>query len=89
MSIDAVLMVLPRLQEPVIHRQINVHDQHVGHRWRSATLPESLRDGFAVGRPPGVEQEPQRLVDLALSFASRQQEDREVLLDRAAGPPLL
>jgi hypothetical protein len=82
-------MVLPRLQEPVIHRQINVHDQHVGHRRRSATLPESLRDGFAVGRPPGVEQEPQRLVDLALPLASRQQEDRQVLLDRAAGPPIL
>jgi len=89
MSTDAVLMVLPRLQEPVIHRQINVHDQHVGHRRRSATLSESLRDGFAVGRPPGVEQEPQRLVDLALPLASRQQEDREVLLDRAAGPPVL
>jgi hypothetical protein len=82
-------MVLPRLQEPVIHRQINIYDQHVGHRQRSATLPESLRDGEAVGRPPGVEQEPQRLVDRALPLASRQQEDREVLLDRAAGPPVL
>jgi len=89
MSIDAALMVLPRLQEPVIHPQIHVPDQHVGHRRRSATVPESLRDGFAVGRPPGVEQEPQRLVDRALPLASRQQEDRQVILDCAAAPPVL
>jgi hypothetical protein len=89
MSVGGVLIVLPRPQEPVVHRQVDVHDQHIGHRRRPAAMPECLRHGLAVGRPPGVEQEPQRLVDLALPLVGRLEEDGQVLLDRAAAPPVL
>jgi hypothetical protein len=79
-------MVLPRLEEPVVHRQVNVHNPHVGHRRRTAALSSRLRHRRLVGRPPGVEQEPQRLVDPALPLTRRQEEDRQVILDRAARP---
>jgi hypothetical protein len=82
-------MTFLRLQEPVIHREINVHDQHVGHRRRPAALTEGLRHRLPVGRPPGVEQEPQRLVDPALPLTGRQAEDFQVILDRAAKPPVV
>ena len=36
-----------------------------------------------------VEQEPQRLVHAAFSFLRGQEEDRQVVLDHAAGPPVL
>jgi hypothetical protein len=80
------LMTLPWLQEPVVHREVHVHDHHVGHRERPTSLTEGFRDGLSIGRPPGVEQEPQRLVDAALPLPRRQVEDRQVILDRAAGP---
>jgi hypothetical protein len=82
-------MVLHRLEESVVYRQVNVHDQHVGHRHRPAALTEGLRHRLLVGRPPGVEQEPQRLVDSGLPLTGRQEEDRQVILDRAAAPPVL
>jgi hypothetical protein len=63
-------MVLPRLEQPVIHRQIHIHDQDVGR----ATL---------------AQQEPQRLVHSIFSFLRGQEEDRQVVLDHAAGPPVL
>jgi hypothetical protein len=86
MSVDAVLMVLPRLEEPVIHRQVHVHDPHIGHRLWPAALSQRLCHRRLVGRPPGVEQEPQRLVDSGLALTRRQKQDRQVILDRAAGP---
>jgi hypothetical protein len=79
-------MVLTRLQEPVIHRQVHVHDPHIGHRLWPAALSQRLRHRRLVGRPPGVEQEPQRLVDSGLSLTRRQEEHRQIILDRAAGP---
>jgi hypothetical protein len=82
-------MALPRLQEPVVHRQVNVHDHHVGHRRRPAALAEGVRHRLAVERSPLFEQEPQRLVHPDLSLPRGQVEDRQVLLDRAAGPPVL
>jgi hypothetical protein len=81
-------MVLPRLEEPVVHRQIHIHDHDVGHRRGSLTPTEGLGHGVGVGRPALVEQEPQRLVHAALSLLSGQEEDRQVILDRAAGPPV-
>jgi hypothetical protein len=82
-------MCLPRLQEPVVHPQVHVHDQHVRHRRRSAALRDRLHDGLAVGRLPGVEQQPQGVVDPALPFLGRQAKDLQVLLDRAATPSVL
>jgi hypothetical protein len=61
-------MVLPRLEEPVIYRQIHILDQDVGHRRGSLTLAEGLGHRFGVGRPALAEQEPQRLVHEAFSF---------------------
>jgi hypothetical protein len=79
-------MLLPWLQEPVVHRQIHIHDRDVGHRWQPAALTEDFRHGLAVGLSLAVEQEPQRLVHAALPLPCRQVEDRQVLFDRAAGP---
>jgi hypothetical protein len=81
-------MVLPRLEEPVVHRQIHIHDHHVGHRLGALTSAENLGHRLDIGHPAGVEQEPQRLVNLAFSFLSGQVEDRQVILDHAAGPPV-
>jgi hypothetical protein len=81
-------MVLPRPQEPVVHREIDVHDQHIGHRRRAAALREDVRHRFPVRRPPGVEQEPQGVVHPDLPLAGREEEDFQVILDRAAGPPV-
>ena len=50
---------------------------------------ESLGHGVGVGRLALVEQEPQRLVHAALSLPRGQEEDRQVVLDHAAGPPVL
>lgn len=47
------------------------------------------RDHRAVGCLLGVEQQPQGVVNPALSFLARQAEDFQVLLDRAARPPVL
>jgi hypothetical protein len=77
------------LKESVVHRQIHIHDQDVGHRRGSLTLVEGLGHGVGVGRPALVEQEPQRLVHAALSLPSGQEQDRQVVLDHAAGPPVL
>jgi hypothetical protein len=82
-------MCLPWLQEPVVHPQVHVHNQHLGHRRRPATLRKRLHDDLAVGRLPGVEQPPQGVVNPALSLLTRQTEDLQVLLDRAARPPVL
>jgi hypothetical protein len=51
-------MVLPWLEQPVIHRQIHIHDQDVGHRHRALPLAESLGHRFGIGRLGSVEQEP-------------------------------
>ena len=53
------------------------------------TPTEGLGHGVGVGRPALVEQEPQRLVHAAFSLLRGQVEDRQVLLDHAAGPPVL
>jgi IstB-like ATP binding protein len=82
-------MVLPRLEQPVVHRQIHIHDQDVGHRRRPLALAEGLGHRIGVGRPAPVEQEPQRLVHAALPLLRRQVEDRQVVLGHAAGPPVL
>jgi hypothetical protein len=77
------------LKEPVVHRQIHVHDHDVGHRRGALTPAEGLGHRVGVGRPALVEQVPQRLVHAALSLLSGQEEDRQVVLDHAAGPPVL
>jgi hypothetical protein len=82
-------MVLPGLEQPVVHRQIHVHDHDVGHRRGSLTLAEGLGHRVGVGRLALVEQEPQRLVHAAFSLLRGQVEDRQVILDHAAGPPVL
>ena len=53
------------------------------------TLAEGLVHRFGVGRAALVEQESQRLVHAAFSFLRGQVEDRQVVLDHAAGPPVL
>jgi hypothetical protein len=82
-------MVLPWLEQPVVRRQIHIHDQDVSHHRGSLTLAEGLGHRLDVGRLASVEHEPQRLVDAALPFLGRQVEDRQVILDHAAGPPVL
>jgi hypothetical protein len=82
-------MVLPRLEQPVVHRQIHIHDQDVGHRRGSLALAEGLGHGIGIGRAASIEQEPQRLVHAAFPFPRGQEEDRQVVLDHAAGPPAL
>jgi hypothetical protein len=88
MSDSVELISLLWLQEPVVHRQIHIHDQHVGHSSWSAVLREGLGDRLTVGGPPGVEQQPQGVVDPAFSLLGRPQENPQVFLDRAAGPPV-
>jgi hypothetical protein len=78
-------MSLPRLQEPIIHRQINIDDRHIGHRRRPAALTHGVGHGVAAQQLVTAEQEPQRLVDRGLALPRRQQEDLQVLLDRPAG----
>jgi hypothetical protein len=77
------------LKKPVVHRQIHVHDQDVGHRRGALTLTEGLGHGVGVGRLALVEQEPQRLVHAAFSLLRGQEEDRQVVLDHADGSPVL
>ena len=50
---------------------------------------EGLGHGVGVGRLALVEQEPQRLVHAAFSLPRGQEEDRQVILDHADGPPVL
>jgi hypothetical protein len=50
---------------------------------------EGLTHRLGVGRAAVVEQEPQRLVHAAFSFLRGQEEDRQVILDHAAGPLVL
>jgi hypothetical protein len=80
------LMVLLRFEKSVVHRQIYIHDQDVGHSRGSLTPAEGLGHGIGVGRPALVEQEPQRLVHAAFSFLRGQEEDGQVVLDHTAGP---
>jgi len=82
-------MVLPRLEEPVVHRQIHIHDHHVSHRRRALTPVENLGHRLGIGHPSRVEQEPQRIVNSAFSFLRGQVEDRQIVLDQATGPPVL
>jgi hypothetical protein len=77
------------LKKSVVHRQIHIHDQDVGHRRGPLTPMEGLGHGVGVGRLALVEQEPQRLVHAAFSLPRGQEEDRQVVLDHAAGPPVL
>jgi len=78
-------MVLPRLQEPIVHRQIHINDRDLGHRRRPAALTHGRGHGGAAQRRIAVEHQPQRLVYPALTFLRRQQEDLQVLLDRPGG----
>jgi hypothetical protein len=82
-------MILLRFEKSVVHRQIHINDHDIGHRRGSLTLAEGLGHRFGVGRAAVVEQEPQRLVHAAFSFPRGQQEDRQVILDHAAGPLVL
>ncbi len=50
---------------------------------------EGLGHGVGVGRQALLEQEPQRFVHVAFSLLSGQEEDRQIILDHAAGPPVL
>jgi len=61
-------MVLPWLKEPVVHRQIHIHDHHVGYSRRALTPVENLDHRLDVGHPAHAEQQPQRLVNAAFSF---------------------
>jgi hypothetical protein len=79
-------MILPGLKKSVVHRQIHIHDQDVGHCRGSLTLAEGFGHRLRVGRPAAVKQEPQRLVHAAFPLPRGQEEDRQVILDRAAGP---
>lgn len=49
---------------------------------------EGLVHRVGVGQLALVEQEPQRLVHAAFSLLRGQEEDRQVVLDHAAGPPV-
>jgi hypothetical protein len=82
-------MVLPWLKQPVVHRQIHIHDQDVGHRRGKLALAEGLGHRIGVGRTAPVEQEPQRRVHAAFSLLRGQEKDRQVVLDHAAGPLVL
>jgi len=82
-------MVLPRFEESVVHRQIHIHDHHVGHRRGALPLAQRLGHRVDIGRAALVEQEPQRLVHAAFSLPRGQVEERQVVLDRAAGPLVL
>ena len=53
------------------------------------TLTEGLGHGVGIGRLALVEQEPQRLIHAAFSLLRGQVEDRQVVLDHAAGSPVL
>jgi hypothetical protein len=81
-------MVLPRLKESVIHRQIHIHNHDIGHRRGPLTPVKGLGQRVGVGYPARVEQEPQRLVNEALSLVRGQEEDRQVIFDRTAWPPV-
>ncbi len=74
------------MEKSVVHPQIHIHDHHVGHRRGSLTPAESLAHRFGVGRLALVEQEPQRLVHAGFALLRGQEEDRQVVLDHAAGP---
>jgi hypothetical protein len=82
-------MVLLRFEKSVIHGQIHINNHDVGHRRGSLTLAKGLGHGVGVGRAALVEQVPQRLVHAAFSFPRGQEEDRQVVLDHAAGPLVL
>jgi len=81
-------MILPGLKKAVVHRQIHIHNQDVGHRRGSLAPMEGLVHRVGVGQLALVEQEPQRLVHAAFSLLRGQEEDRQVVLDHAAGPPV-
>ena len=50
---------------------------------------KGLGHGFGVGYPARVEKQPQRLVNKAFSFLRGPEEDRQVVFDRTAWPPVL
>jgi hypothetical protein len=82
-------MVLPRLEEPVVQGQIHLHDQDVGHRRGSLAPAEDLGHGVGIGHAAVVEHQPQCLVHAVFSLPGRQEKNRQVILDHAAGPPVL
>jgi len=84
-----VLIPLFRLQEPVVHRQVNIHNHYIGHRRRASAQTQRLRHRLAIGRAPGVEQQPQGFVHSDLTVTRGEEEDCQIFLDRAAGPPVL
>jgi hypothetical protein len=51
-------MSLPRLQEPIVHRQIHINNGHIGHRRRPAALTYSFGHGVAAQGLVAAEQEP-------------------------------
>jgi hypothetical protein len=79
-------MVLPRLEQPVVHRQIHIHDHHISHRRRALTPVQDLGHRLDISHPGRIEQEPQRIINSAFSFLGGQVEQSQVVLDHAAGP---
>jgi hypothetical protein len=79
-------MVLPRLEQPVVHRQIHIHDHHISHRRRALTPVQDFRHRLDIGRASSIEEEPQRIINSAFSFLGGQVEQSQVVLDHAAGP---
>ncbi len=53
------------------------------------TPAEDLGHRVGIGRTASVEHEPQCLVHTVFSLPGRQEEDRQVILDHAAGPPVV
>jgi hypothetical protein len=79
-------MVLPLLQELIVHGQVHIDDRDVGHRRQPSAFAHQGGYGRAAKRSLPVEQEPQSVVDSALALPRREVEDLQVFLDRAAGP---
>jgi hypothetical protein len=72
-------MVLPRFEEPVVHRQVYIHDHDVGHRRGAPPLAEGLGHRLDIEWAALVEQEPQGLVHAAFSLLRGQVEHRQVV----------
>jgi hypothetical protein len=78
-------MVLPRLQQPVIHRQVDINDTHVGYRRRPAAFAHRHGHGVGAQRQVAAEQKPQGLVHRGLALPRCLQEDLQVLPARPCG----
>jgi len=78
-------MVLPRLQQPVVHRQVDINDTHISHRGWPAAFAHRFCHGVGAQRQVTAEQQTQGLVHRGLALPRRQQEDLQVLPGRPCG----